>query len=599
MFEFEEDLSVVAKIKVVGVGGGGGNAIKTMMRASIEGVDFIAINTDIQAIKQNDAPIKIQIGNKLTRGLGAGANPEVGRDAAMEDASLIREALDGCDMIFLTAGMGGGTGTGASPVIAGIARELGILTVGIVTKPFSFEGRKRMKQADEGIEELRKAVDTLICIPNDNLLGLADKSTPIVDSFKMTDHVLLHAVRGISDLITTPGLINLDFADVNTIMRNAGIALMGTGVASGENRAIEAAKMAISSPLLANVSISGATGLLLNITGSSNMTLFEVNEACKLIQEEAHEDANIIFGSVIDDQSQDEISVTVIATGFEKEKIPAMEEAKPLRKATQTKSWLNYRKADLEASAVVTTPANANPAQKSAWDLPSASDKTKPLVQSQPIKSSAGFSIKDVMEGKDVGGHDDDADTLDDRHESVSWNLGAYQDDGLMDNVLDDEPELESVDQSGLLFGQVEQVSMPTATRYQHPRLSGAKTMNLDAMDHIDGFTAQGQGFGFANKGQHEKESRQFYESQTAMPWGGAAREPRSKRPTGHQLPFGEFSQTPNVQEVELTGLGTPTVRTVKEQPDFGRKNSRQISSGLEFDEDTYDIPAFIRRRAD
>src|SRR3989339_547819 len=294
MFEFEDDLSVAAKIKVVGVGGGGGNAIKTMMRARMEGIDFAAINTDIQALKLNEAPTKIQIGSQLTKGLGAGANPEIGRHAAIEDAAIIQETLKGSDMVFITAGMGGGTGTGAAPVIGKLARALGILTVGVVTKPFSFEGKKRMRHADEGIAALKNEVDTLICIPNDNLLNLADKNTPIIDSFKMVDHVLLQAVKAISELITTPGLINLDFADVNTIMRNAGVAVMGTGVASGENRALEAARLAISSPLLENISVAGATGLLLNITGSSNMTLFELNEACKLIQQEAHEDANII-----------------------------------------------------------------------------------------------------------------------------------------------------------------------------------------------------------------------------------------------------------------------------------------------------------------
>lgn len=319
MFEFEENLAINAKIKVIGVGGGGGNSIQTMMKERIDGVDFVAINTDVQALKKNDAMVKIQIGSQLTRGLGSGSNPQVGREAAIEDEVIIREALSGSDMVFITAGMGGGTGTGAAPVIGKIAKDLGILTVGVVTKPFSFEGKKRFKQAEEGIDELRKNVDTLICLPNDNLLGIAEKDTPIVDSFKMVDHVVLQAVRGISDLITTPGLINLDFADIKTIMHDSGLALMGTGMASGEDRAITAARLAISSPLLENISISGATGIILNIMGTSSMTLFEVNAASKLIQQECDEDVNIIFGTVIDDSMNDDIRVTVIATGFGKQ----------------------------------------------------------------------------------------------------------------------------------------------------------------------------------------------------------------------------------------------------------------------------------------
>ena len=316
MFEFEEDLGLSAKIKVIGVGGGGGNAIRTMMKEQIAGVDFVAINTDVQSLKLNDATVKIQIGSKLTKGLGSGANPQVGRDAALEDATMIREAIVGSDMIFITAGMGGGTGTGAAAIIAKIARELGILTVGVVTKPFSFEGRKRMRQAEQGIQFLKEEADTVICIPNDNLLNVTGKDTPIVDSFKLVDYVLLQAVRSISDLITTPGLINLDFSDIRTIMKDGGFALMGTGIASGDGRALEAAKMAVRSPLLENMSVTGATGILLNITGASNMTLFEVNEASKLIQQECHEDANIIFGTVIDENMSDRIRMTVIATGF-------------------------------------------------------------------------------------------------------------------------------------------------------------------------------------------------------------------------------------------------------------------------------------------
>ena len=317
MFEIEENQSVLgAKIKVIGVGGGGTNAVTTMINLGLTGVDFIAANTDNQALFVHPAPHKIQLGNELTKGLGAGANPEVGKKAALEDCSRIAEALYGADMVFITAGMGGGTGTGGAPVIANIAKEAGALTVGVVTKPFNFEGKKRRKNADKGIAELREAVDTLICIPNQRLLYVANETTTMLDCFKKADEVLYQAVKGISDLINIRGLINLDFADVRTVMANKGLALMGTGVASGENRAIEAARKAISSPLLEDIAIQGATGIIINITGGPDLTLFEVNEASSLITEEAHEDAEIIFGSVIDETLEDEVRVTVIATGF-------------------------------------------------------------------------------------------------------------------------------------------------------------------------------------------------------------------------------------------------------------------------------------------
>ncbi len=315
-FELEDTQVFQARIKVIGVGGGGGNAINTMIAAGIQGVDFLAANTDAQALKVNQAPLKIQLGGGLTRGLGAGANPEVGRQAALEDTSAIADAVDGADMVFITAGMGGGTGTGASPVIARVARECGALTVGVVTRPFGFEGKRRMRQAQEGIEELRQEVDTLITIPNDRLLSIAGKGTSFLDAFRMVDDVLRQAVQGISDLITTAGVINVDFADVRTVMSEKGMALMGTGVRSGENRAVLAAQDAISSPLLDNVSIEGARGVLINITGPSELALAEVIEAATLIQEAAHEDANIIYGQVIDDHLGDQVAVTVIATGF-------------------------------------------------------------------------------------------------------------------------------------------------------------------------------------------------------------------------------------------------------------------------------------------
>ncbi|NLE73188.1 MAG: cell division protein FtsZ [Actinobacteria bacterium] len=308
--------SYIAVIKVVGVGGGGTNAVNRMVDAGLRGVEFIAVNTDAQALLMCDADVKIHIGAKITRGLGAGANPEVGRQAADESRDELREALKGADMVFVTAGKGGGTGTGAAPVIAELARELGALTVGVVTRPFSFEGRKRSSQAELGIETLSKKVDTLIIIPNDRLLQVVERRTSIVEAFKVADDVLRQGVQGITDLITVPGLINLDFADVRTIIRNAGSALMGIGSASGENRGVEAARAAISSPLLES-SIDGATGILLNITGGRDLGLFEVNEAAEIISGAADPDANVIFGAVIDEGMGDQMRVTVIATGFD------------------------------------------------------------------------------------------------------------------------------------------------------------------------------------------------------------------------------------------------------------------------------------------
>jgi cell division protein FtsZ len=319
MFELEENIHIGANIKVIGVGGGGSNAVTTMIEAGMDGVDFVVANTDRQALVAHKASTKIQLGGELTKGLGAGANPDIGRRAAIESYNEIVEKIEGADMVFVTAGMGGGTGTGGAPVVAKIARELGALTIGVVTRPFVFEGKKRQKQADQGLAELKENVDTLIVIPNQKLLTIASERTPLLETFKKADEVLLQAVKGISNLINIRGLINLDFADIRTVMSGRGIALMGTGVAIGENRAVEAATGAISSPLLENVSIEGATGIIINVTGGSNLSLYEVNEASTLITEAAHEDAEIIFGAVIDDTLGDEIRVTVIATGFSHE----------------------------------------------------------------------------------------------------------------------------------------------------------------------------------------------------------------------------------------------------------------------------------------
>src|SRR5262245_18275126 len=318
-----------AKILVIGVGGGGGNAVNTMISGNLDGVEFVVANTDMQALEANMAPHKIQLGNALTKGLGAGANPDVGRRSAEESMQSIADLISGADMVFVTAGMGGGTGTGAAPVIAQIAKDCGALTVGVVTKPFGFEGKKRAKQAVDGIDRLAAAVDTLIVIPNNRLLALVGAGTSTVEAFGKADSVLLIAVQGIFDLMTVPGLINVDFADVRTIMACMGRALMGTGTGQGKKRPLEAAEMAISSPLLEDVSIEGATGILINITGGPDLTLHEVNEASSLIQQAAHEDANIIFGSVIDPNLSDEVRITVIATGFDRGAKVMVEPSRP------------------------------------------------------------------------------------------------------------------------------------------------------------------------------------------------------------------------------------------------------------------------------
>jgi cell division protein FtsZ len=314
--EMMDNLNAGAKLRVVGIGGGGNNAVNTMIAAGLKGVEFISANTDLQALEKSRARVQLQLGKNLTRGLGAGADPEVGRQAALEDRDKIKELVSGSDMVFITAGLGGGTGTGGAPVIAEVAKECGALTVAVVTKPFDFEGRRRMQQAEEGLVELQKVVDTLISIPNTRLRSLAPKNAKFTEMLKKADEVLLYAVRGISDLIIAPGLINLDFADVRTVMSEMGVALMGTGQASGDDRAMQAAQKAISNPLLEDISIEGARGVLVNITASSEMTIDEVSEASTFIQEAAHEEANIFWGTVIDEDLGEELRVTVIATGI-------------------------------------------------------------------------------------------------------------------------------------------------------------------------------------------------------------------------------------------------------------------------------------------
>jgi cell division protein FtsZ len=317
-FMFDEGVRLGACIKVVGVGGGGSNAVNRMIDAGLDGIEFLVANTDVQALKQSKAPVKLQIGAKLTKGLGAGANPDVGRQAALEDTEKVIESLEGADMVFVTTGLGGGTGTGAAPIVASLAAELGALTVAVVTKPFAFEGKKRQVQAERGLADLKECVDTVITIPNERLLATLERGTSLFDAFRIADDILRQAVQGISDLITVPGLINLDFADVKTVMHGMGMALMGTGSATGEHRAVEAAKKAISSRLLEDGSIQGARGVLINITGGQDLLLHEVSEASSIIHDAADSEANIIFGAVLDDRMKGEVKITVIATGFDR-----------------------------------------------------------------------------------------------------------------------------------------------------------------------------------------------------------------------------------------------------------------------------------------
>jgi cell division protein FtsZ len=410
MLEFDEPI-LGPKIKVVGVGGGGGNAVNTMIEAGIQGVDFVAANTDCQVLETNQAPTKIQIGKTLTKGLGAGANPDIGCAAALEDAQRIGEVLTGADMVFVTAGMGGGTGTGAAPVIARAAREMGALTVGVVTKPFMFEGLQRKKKATNGIAELAKSVDALIVIPNDRLVGLAGKSLTLRESFNMVDSVCLTAVRGISDLVMVPGLINVDFADVRSIMTGMGRALMGSGFGKGEKRAIDAAQMAITSPLLEDVSINGATGILVNITGGPDLTLSEVNEACSLVHDAADPDANIIFGSVIDANLNDEVRITVIATGFQSrvavENSTSSGNARPMIKRAAEHQMTLPMHSPLAQSVVSVTPAARVESPRPESPHPVVQAIHSPSVAA--LAASASASVSEPLDVSDTEVEIDDS----------------------------------------------------------------------------------------------------------------------------------------------------------------------------------------------
>lgn len=374
MLDFDTSMDSLATIKVIGVGGGGSNAVNRMIEHGVQGVEFIAVNTDAQALNLSKAEVKMQIGGKLTRGLGAGANPEVGRKAAEESKEQIEEALQGADMVFVTAGMGGGTGTGAAPVIAQVAKELGALTVGVVTRPFTFEGRKRSTQASGGTESLKGAVDTLIVIPNDRLLEIVDKNTPMLEAFREADNVLRQGVQGISDLIAVPGLINVDFADVKTIMVDKGSALMGIGIATGESRAAEAAKKAISSPLL-ETSIDGAHGVLMNISGGANLSLYEVQEAADIVTSAADQEVNVIFGSVINENLKDEIVVTVIATGFDEAQIAQGQQKKrpavnPVNQQKQAEQQPERNVREEQPRRQAPQPQQQKPQEEDTLDIP-------------------------------------------------------------------------------------------------------------------------------------------------------------------------------------------------------------------------------------
>jgi len=377
---FSEELRHGAKIKVIGVGGGGGNAVNRMIAAKLEGVEFMVANTDLQALKASHAPVKIQLGAKLTKGLGAGANPEIGRRAALEDTEKIIDALEGADMVFVTSGLGGGTGTGGAPIVAGLARELGALTVAVVTKPFAFEGKRRMVQAEQGLAELSEAVDTVICIPNERLMQYVDKGTSFFEAFRIADDILRQGVQGISDIITITGIINRDFADIKTIMEGMGYAVMGTAEASGENRAVEAVNRAIASPLLEDASINGAQGILLNITGSSKLTLYEVHEASTIVQKAAAENANIIFGAVHNEEMKDAVRVTVIATGIKPDKLGMRARtaglSPALRTAQQSVKSMMLKKEKLPIETAATHVTSEIPADD--LDVPAFIRRRKP-----------------------------------------------------------------------------------------------------------------------------------------------------------------------------------------------------------------------------
>jgi cell division protein FtsZ len=379
--KLDEDGRTGARIKVVGVGGGGSNAVNRMVTSGLDGVEFIVANTDLQALKLNAAPHKIQIGAKLTKGLGAGADPNVGRQAALEDTDKLIESLDGADMVFVTTGLGGGTGTGAAPVIASLASELGALTIAVVTKPFKFEGKKRASQAERGLDELRECVDTVITIPNERLLATIARTTSLNDAFTTADDVLRQAIQGISDLILVPGLINLDFADVKTIMAGMGLAIMGTGLSDGDDRAMKAANSAIASPLLEDASVKGARGVIINVTGGADLSLIEVSEASAIIQEAAHEDANIIFGAVVDPRMQGKVKITVIATGFDRGAVEKQVTGSAASTPVDLSSYTTWQAPERAVAPVGPGPARLTVARRPILEMPAAAAAADPGME--------------------------------------------------------------------------------------------------------------------------------------------------------------------------------------------------------------------------
>jgi cell division protein FtsZ len=391
----DEESRTGARIKVIGVGGGGGNAVNRMVQVGLDGVEFIVANTDLQALRGNYAALRLQIGGKLTKGLGAGADPNIGREAALEDTDKLIAALDGADMVFVTTGLGGGTGTGAAPVVASLASELGALTIAVVTKPFKFEGKKRLLQAERGLEELRECVDTVITIPNERLLTTIDRSTPLTQAFSAADDVLRQAIQGISDLILVPGLINLDFADVKTIMAGMGLAIMGTGLGEGPTRAVDAAKRAISSPLLEDASVDGARGVIINVTGGSDLSLMEVSEASSIIHDAAHEEANIIFGAVVDPRMEGRVKITVIATGFDR--ATAATTAAPKTAGTQTpvdlQSYASWRQ---EATPDRSSAARLGLSRRAVLELPAVAAAGEGVAAGAAVAQADAGSALDV-----------------------------------------------------------------------------------------------------------------------------------------------------------------------------------------------------------
>ncbi len=608
MFEFQDDLSANARIKIVGVGGGGCNAIRSMMTHPLRGVDFVAINTDAQILAKHEASSRIQIGAKLTRGMGSGANPEIGRNAALEDSQTLRDALFGADMIFIVAGMGGGTGTGAAPVIAKLAQDMGILTIGLVTKPFSFEGRKRYRQAEQGLAVLKDCVDTLICVPNDNILSMVDKSTPIVDSFKIVDQILLQTIKSVTDLISVPGLINLDFADISAVMKRAGLGVIGSGCARGENRAVLAAEQALRSPLLVGFDLKKANGILINICGSSSMTLFEINEACRMIQDQAHEDVNVIFGSVIDDKAGADIRVTMIATGL------------PFVLQMQ-----NAVSPQISQSAVVSEnraktlapwgqPATASPARSHE----SFSSVSATLAGQSTHKSENDLSLKEIASLNSEESHSD--------LNSPAFDLSATESPkGLHKEVI---ATLQKRFDVSAPEGRVattiasENLYKPTplpksAENWAKIEENDISQITLDDIyDEVKEDVAQAQDTGFAlwdrmeqslqNQNESPSDLSQDKESLSAFSAYGEDDEhlnpesailPQAKIPMGSHMGHNRQQLQEPQPHAENQFAKKAITRQYKETSKLPKASQPNVWS--EFDDDKYDIPAFIRRRAD